>query len=859
MKKKSLIVTTICLIALAACSQVEETGLSANIITESTEEPTPTLIPGLATSTLQRPLVATPEAEEIVSSATPARTPSPTATPALLPEERLELAQKLLEFEDYESAVDQFQASIRAGELSAEQRHSALLGLGQAQLALDNESAAQDAFSEFLASAAEHELDPDPEENSKGLIEFSTTAIGYYGLADSFLRKGDCKNAINAFERFHEQDDDLDAYIYQSIAECQLLDGDSAGAIKSLQVALEGGAVPSIDVVLRQRLALLYRQQGNFPAALELYAEIYDGDYSDEIKAAALYQAGSIYLTLAEYETGWALFEETVENYPTSYDSYLALQDLIEAGRLVNAYSKGVVEFHGKVYDSAITTLNSYVTNDNPHIEYAHIYLAWSYEGLGNLDAALAQIDAYIEATSDAEGNQIDESIREQEDADLKSYDSQIGNGWIERAELLVRFGQDLQAVESYIRYLENNPQGEDGPYAAWWAAAITESSGDPETAAEYYLNLAEIFPEHEDAPEALYRAGKIYEERLDNSEMAASIWQDAVETYRATRYGARALLRLISTLESGERNTLIEENPPVLIEDYYGIRATHIVSAIEPFDKPKSLTFDIRSGYEEEAENWLRALLELGSEQEVGNLGPELQDNGRLNRGFKLWHIGRKEEAKRELESLRLDYKDDPLASYQLALFLRDLGLYRSSILAARSVLDEAGVDVFNAPKYFGMLIYPAYYAELVLEKSEKYDLDPLLLFALIRQESLFESFATSSAVAQGLGQVIPDTGQYIANLLNWPNYVNEDLYKPYVSVEFSSFYLAEQLERFDGDVAVALSAYNGGPGNAARWAAQTVGGIDQYIEVVDFNETRQYIERIYAGHSIYKYLYDG
>ena len=167
------------------------------------------------------------------------------------------------------------------------------------------------------------------------------------------------------------------------------------------------------------------------------------------------------------------------------------------------------------------------------------------------------------------------------------------------------------------------------------------------------------------------------------------------------------------------------------------------------------------------------------------------------------------------------------------------------------------AGVTVTEAPIFIGKLAYPINYSELVEIEAEKYDFDPLLQFALIRQESLFESFATSFAAAQGLSQVIPDTGTYIAQSLNWPDFRNEDLYKPYVGIAFGAYYLDQQLDAFEGDVAAALSAYNGGPGNAARWFEQAGHDIDLYREIVDFSETREYIDRIYEGHTIYRFLY--
>jgi soluble lytic murein transglycosylase len=218
---------------------------------------------------------------------------------------------------------------------------------------------------------------------------------------------------------------------------------------------------------------------------------------------------------------------------------------------------------------------------------------------------------------------------------------------------------------------------------------------------------------------------------------------------------------------------------------------------------------------------------------------------------------MGLLEEAKRELEAVRAGYSENGLLSYQLAVYFRDMGLYRSSILAASSVLRLTGATPFTAPRFIGRLAYPVYYADLIVPQAEQRDYDPLLQFALVRQESLFESFARSHAAAQGLSQVIPDTGRYIANRLAWPNYENELLYRPAIGLVFGAYYLQEQLNGFNGDVYAALSAYNAGPGNAARWRNQALDDPDLYVEVVNFPETRLYIERIYAGHAIYRFLY--
>ncbi len=191
------------------------------------------------------------------------------------------------------------------------------------------------------------------------------------------------------------------------------------------------------------------------------------------------------------------------------------------------------------------------------------------------------------------------------------------------------------------------------------------------------------------------------------------------------------------------------------------------------------------------------------------------------------------------------------------MALYFSELGLYRSSIISAASLLRQVGATVFDAPRFLGRLAYPVYYADLIMPLAQQYGFDPRLQFALVRQESLFESFARSGAAAQGLSQVIPDTGAWIAQRLAWPNFVNEDLYKPYVGLHFGAYYLSEQLRNFDGHVHAALAAYNGGPGNAARWFDLAGADHDRYVDVVDFPETRLYIERIYEGFNAYRHLY--
>ena len=189
------------------------------------------------------------------------------------------------------------------------------------------------------------------------------------------------------------------------------------------------------------------------------------------------------------------------------------------------------------------------------------------------------------------------------------------------------------------------------------------------------------------------------------------------------------------------------------------------------------------------------------------------------------------------------------------------EIGLYRSSILAARTVLDLAGLDdagTFNAPIYFNHIRFGPYYLDIVAQAAQENNLHPLFLLSVMRQESLFEGFVTSTAGARGLMQIIPSTGEDIARLKAWPaNYTSEDLYRPLVNINYGAFYLNQQRNGFGGDIPVALAAYNGGPGNASRWLQLTNSDLDLYVEVIRFEETRNYIRYIYELYTIYKGLY--
>jgi soluble lytic murein transglycosylase len=160
--------------------------------------------------------------------------------------------------------------------------------------------------------------------------------------------------------------------------------------------------------------------------------------------------------------------------------------------------------------------------------------------------------------------------------------------------------------------------------------------------------------------------------------------------------------------------------------------------------------------------------------------------------------------------------------------------------------------------PETLRRLIFPAPYVDLVLTETREHAVDPRLFYALMRQESLFNPDATSWVGARGLAQVMPATGQGIAQRLAVTDFQPDDLYQPHISVRFGTFYIGQQIQTMEGSIHGGLAAYNGGPGNAQRWAnGTTVTDPDLYMQGIDYPETRHYVRLVYGYYGAYRRLY--
>lgn len=158
------------------------------------------------------------------------------------------------------------------------------------------------------------------------------------------------------------------------------------------------------------------------------------------------------------------------------------------------------------------------------------------------------------------------------------------------------------------------------------------------------------------------------------------------------------------------------------------------------------------------------------------------------------------------------------------------------------------------------GTLMYPQHYEEAVYEAAEAYEVDPYLLFAIIKVESKFNPTADSNKGALGLMQIMPETGEWAANRILDEPYHKKLLLQPETNIEIGAFYFSHLLSKFEYDLNKALAAYNAGQGNVKQWLDHEVwNGSFEQLDNIPFRETREYVDRVLTNYQRYREIYTG
>jgi soluble lytic murein transglycosylase len=227
--------------------------------------------------------------------------------------------------------------------------------------------------------------------------------------------------------------------------------------------------------------------------------------------------------------------------------------------------------------------------------------------------------------------------------------------------------------------------------------------------------------------------------------------------------------------------------------------------------------------------------------------LQAQLANHPALLRAHELWLLGMKPQAGAEwqygFEAL------EPAARTQAAALALHWGWYDQGVAAC----SKQGIYTDYAA------LYPRPYDAPVHVAAELTKLPEDFIYAILRQESLYDASAVSPAKALGLMQLLLETARNTARRWQQPAPTRDNLFDPDINISIGSAELRDRLDQFNGQLPVAIASYNAGPNAAARWLPPMPMDADIWIENIPYNETRTYVQRVLWHQLVFGWRHSG
>ncbi len=642
----------------------------------------------------------------------------------------------------------------------------------------------------------------------------------------------------------------ISPYLNLWIGEYYLQAAQPEKAVGPLRIAADSAPSLPIAQARREQLALALQNAGLYAEAVKVYDTILASSKRPEYVARMMVERSAVLRVQGKPDEARKSLQGVIAVYPDTSAAFDAINRLLAENQPVDELQRGIVDYHNSAYTAAqqaFSRSSKVVGNSNEELLY------WSGLNLIALDNGAQAV---------------------------RNFDLIIGRGkggvryldaLIARADALANAGNLAEAIKAYRQFGKQAQGHVQQSRAFLQAASLADSAG-------LFADAAAVYAEAATSDVALpgFRADALIRSavesyRLGNFEQVVSRAGEVTKSFSGTVAAQEAQLWVAKGLQKiGDAKGAAEVLDRLAVTNgYFGLRARELARDQAPFTNAASLTLtQSATGVPaqerlDELGKWLtsRPSNTLTVDQAI-RAPISLTTDVRFQRGVALWKLGFHSEADEELSALYNGYSTNSHALAHLAILLRTIGHYRLSISCAeRAILVATGkttYDVREVPRILGELAYPTYFYDLIQASAAQFNVDPILLFAVVRQESLFQSYAESSASARGLMQIVPTTGAEIAQKLGWPdNYSERDLNRPNVSLAFGASYLVRMKELTSGDWYVALSAYNAGAGRAAKWQQRSNGDPDLYYAAITLDEPRRYIRGITDNYVTYRALY--
>jgi len=727
--------------------------------------------------------------------------PGATPSPALSPVPStvaidLELADRLYVEGATANAVRIYSAAVLRG--TADEKQRGLWALARIQYETGDAARSTQNARAFLAADPESE---DDERRAYLLLGYGEMAQGHH------------QEAKEALEKYIRLAGPATPYAQLRLAEITAIEEGYEDAARGVEEALaaELPAPAATDALFA--LARYQEEAEDIPSAIATLQRLVAATADDAVEV--LWEQARLYDKADDPASAQSAYTSLILDYPAHERALEALPLSEEIG----LQSRAFVLFLNRQNDAARDAYEELAESSEPEVwGEAHYRLGILAERAGDPQGALTEYSFVIDnnggswkaralwdrATVLESLGRLDEAVSDFTRADDLSGYLKSGDDGIFRAGL--------------IRYR----QGRAGEAVALWAS---ETDGFP--------------PELEADARTYYWLGRAYSDIGDSQQAFAQFHEADPDPF--AYYGLRAIT-MLSTEQPPSDPAALASSPP----DWAAVESW-ITTFAGPEPSPLEDPFL-------ESPGWLRAeeLLEAGLvEETIAEVGALIESLEQLSAFINFPFRGTG-----SLPSISpTPVAQDPIwVLYRIARRMTDEGYPRRAALAAEAI---SRGRLLTAPPALLTLIYPARHLDAVNAAAQAEDVSPLLLFALVRQESWFDASAVSPAGALGLTQVIPATGEDIAADLGLTDFRESDLLDPETSLRFGAHYLAQQIEAFGGNIAAALAAYNGGPGNAGRWTETAGADPDLLLETIDFEETRLYVRLVLENYALYRHAY--
>jgi len=423
-------------------------------------------------------------------------------------------------------------------------------------------------------------------------------------------------------------------------------------------------------------------------------------------------------------------------------------------------------------------------------------------------------------------------AIREGQEGRLLEVDRQLADrfpGSSERPRLLFMIGdfyegrnRTAQAIKSYESVIAESPSDPSAEDAVWRLGWIAYKSGRYSDTIQIFNDYLKQHPASPLAGQFGYWTGRSAE-ALHQPDPAIRAYQEVCRNFLRTFYCQQAAVRLsrLDAPVAGEN----EGKPPAEGAPSSDTAAADGSSSVRTvFDPDPGADTPLTQDRHYAMERELMAL----------QLTPE---------------------AVEELSYLSGKYATNRTMVLKLAGLLYEAEDYYHSVRLLRiyfpNVLEQGGDDV---PNSFWEQAYPYQFLEWVKEQTASDATDPHLVAAVVREESAYDPKAVSRVGAVGLMQLMPYTGEWVADRVGLKPFNSDLLMDGSTNVRLGAWYLQHLVEQFNGNIVLAVASYNAGPEAVGRWAEKGARDPDEFIESIPFNETRYFTKRVLRSYNEYR-----